>query len=128
MMSAAALLLAPGLMDLFLLLSILVGGAMLVLGGSQYLVFKLAGSMALSVVCVIAASYCAFTLISAYGTSPVLGNKAAYVGVADGFMAILLLECLAVLLWPLVRRFSGLIEAADKRRAAEAEQTIGNRE
>ncbi|ODT91144.1 MAG: hypothetical protein ABS86_02930 [Sphingobium sp. SCN 64-10] len=67
-------------------------------------------------------------MMSAYGAPAVLGNQAAYAGVANGFTAILLLEFLAVLLWPLARRFFGLSEAADMRRAAEAEQTIGNRE
>jgi hypothetical protein len=112
-------------MDLFLLLGILIGAPILVVGGIQYLIFKLAGGMALRVVCAIAASYCTVVLISAYGAPPLLGNKAAYAGVADGVTAILLLECLAILLWPLARRFFGLNMAAETRRAAEAEQTIG---
>ena len=92
-------------MDLVLLLGIVIGAPILVVGGIQYLVFKMAGVATLRAVCAIAASYFAFVLVSAYGAPPILGNKAAYVAVADGVTAILLLECLAILLWPLGRRF-----------------------
>jgi len=112
-------------MDVFLLLGILIGLPIIVVGGIQYLVFKLAGITVLRVVCAIAALYCAFILLSAYGASPILGNKAAYVGAANGLTVILLLECLAILLWPLGRRYLDWEKRVDARWAAEAEQTMG---
>jgi len=98
-------------MDMVLLLGILIVAPIVMVGGIQYLIFKLAGAVALKAVCAVAASYCALVLISAYGAPPILGNKAAYVAAADGVTAIVLLECLAILLWPLGRRFFSWLSA-----------------
>ena len=98
-------------MDVGLILVILIGAPIIVVGGIQFLIFKLAGAATLRAVCAVAASYCAFVLVSAYGAPPVYGNRAAYAGIADGITGVLLLECLAILLWPLGRRFFSWLEA-----------------
>lgn len=98
-------------MDVGLLLAILIGAPIIVVGGIQFLIFKLAGAATLRAVCAVAASYCAFVLVSAYGAPPVYGNRVAYAGIADGITGVLLLECLAILLWPLGRRFFSWLEA-----------------
>jgi hypothetical protein len=98
-------------MDLALLLGILIGVPILVVGSIQCLIYKVAGAVPLRVVCAVVASYCAFALTAAYDAPPILGNKAGYVAAADGITAIVMLECVAILLWPLGRRFFSWLSA-----------------
>ena len=112
-------------MDLLLLLGILIGGPIILVGSIQYLIFKLAGVVALRVVCVIVGLYCVVTVISAYAAPPILGNKAGYAALADGLTLILLLECMGILLWPLGHRYLKWEKKIDERRGAEAEKMMG---
>ena len=106
-------------MEVFLLLTVIIGAPILIVGGLQILIWKLIGARALRIVSALIALICAGLLINEAFLPPVYGNKSALFGLASLAIGILMVENLLIVGAPLIRRFLLWEKSVQARHAAD---------
>lgn len=107
------------------LLALIIGLPILVVGCVQFLVFKFGGWRLLLAFSALVALACYALLISASGMPAIYGNKSAPIAQADLALALLLIENLAILCLPLIRRCLAWTKAAEARQVSQLDKNSG---